>query len=378
MVNLTQKIASLLQSTHARRLFLGGALLFLTLSAFVLQRFWLHAPVKPVRHSVLTVDVVQPSWQLWPQNLPATGALSAWQEAVIGTSIGNVQIAQIFVDVGSRVSKGQLLAQLTSSSLLADVHKQQALVALAQANHVLATANAKRARQLKNSGALSKQQIQTYLINAQTAAADLASAEASLESSQITLGNTRIEAVDDGVISSRSATLGAVVTAGGELFRLIRQGRIEWQAEVDAAELALIQIGQKASLQLPNGHVQDGIVRMKAPTINANTGRALVYVQLPLDTPATAGDFASGYIELGTKSALTLPQTAIVLRDGRSYVFLLKADQTVSRQVVTTGRYQQDRVEVLTGINPSTPVIAAGGAFLSEGALVSVNARYQP
>ena len=111
-------------------------------------------------------------------------------------------------------------------------------------------------------------------------AAELDSAEADLQSKLTTLAQTRVLAVDDGIISSRSALLGNVVNTGAELFRLVRQGRIEWQAELDAQQLVHVKVGQVAHVTLPGGKVVNGAVRLVAPTLSISTGRAIVYISL--------------------------------------------------------------------------------------------------
>lgn len=124
-------------------------------------------------------------------------------------------------------------------------------------------------------------------------------------------------------MSSKIGIVGNVVSAGTELFRLVRQGRLEWRPELDARAIASVKAGQKAELTLPDGERIDGTVCVAAPTLSTSTGRAMVYVDLADVGTARAGMFASGLIRLGTASAITLPQTAIVMRDGRAYVYLV-------------------------------------------------------
>ena len=168
------------------------------------------------------------------------------------------------------------------------------------------------------------------------------------------------------------AVLGNVVNAGAELFRLVRQGRVEWRAELDARQLASARAGQSARLMLPSGMNVEGKVRLVSPTLSATTGRGTVYVSLEPGQGAQPGQFASGTIELDSKPALTLPQSAIVLRDGRSYVYVVDDKQRVASRVVVAGRRQGDRVEVVSGLEPRWRVVASGGAFLSEGAAVTI------
>jgi RND family efflux transporter MFP subunit len=164
-----------------------------------------------------------------------------------------------------------------------------------------------------------------------------------------------------------------VVGVGTELFRLIRQGRIEWRAEVTAAEIGRITLGAPVQVTAASGQQLQGKVRMVAPSVDAQTRNALVYVDLPAQTgSARAGMFAKGEITLGQSPALTVPQTAVVVRDGFSYVYTLGADQKVSQVKVQTGRQSGDRVEVLGGLKSDARVVASGGAFLNHGDTVRV------
>jgi RND family efflux transporter MFP subunit len=174
------------------------------------------------------------------------------------------------------------------------------------------------------------------------------------------------------VISSRTATVGAVLPAGTELFRMIRQGRLEWRAEVAAADLSRIRPGMKARVTPSGGQAVDGRVRMVAPTVDPATRNGIVFVDLARSPDTRAGMFARGEFELGQGEALTLPQSAVQLRDGFSYVFVVGADQKVQSQKVSTGRRVGERVEITAGLDANARVVAAGGGFLSDGDTVRV------
>jgi multidrug efflux pump subunit AcrA (membrane-fusion protein) len=118
-----------------------------------------------------------------------------------------------------------------------------------------------------------------------------------------------------------------------------------------------------------------GTVRIVAPTVDAQTRNALVFVDLPAaagqDGAFKAGMFASGEFVLGSSQALTIPQTALSLRDGFSYVFAVSSDDRVSQIKVQVGRRLGERVEV-SGVSASSRLVASGAAFLSEGDRVRV------
>ncbi|MFC0132922.1 efflux transporter periplasmic adaptor subunit [Massilia eurypsychrophila] len=322
----------------------------------------------------LTVTTVRASPARLPIKLAANGNVVAWQEAIIGSETGGFRLTEVRVNVGDIVKKGQVLAVFSADSVNADVAQARAALQETRANAAEAAANAARARTLQSSGALSGQQISQYMTAEQTANARIAASQATLSAQQLRLKYTQVVAPDSGVISARTATVGSVVGVGTELFRMIRQGRLEWRAEVTASELSRVKPGTSALVKAANGSELTGRVRMIAPTIDPQTRSALVYVDLPpmlgASAPFKAGMFASGQFELGISDAMTVPQQSVVVRDGFSYVFRLNADQRVSQLKVQTGRRVADRIEVVSGLTPETLVVVGGAGFLNDGDLV--------
>jgi RND family efflux transporter MFP subunit len=324
----------------------------------------------------LTVTTAKPESARLPVGLAANGNVAAWQEAVIGSESNGLRLADVKVNVGDVVRKGQVLAVFDAAPVEADLAQARAAVQEAQANAAAARADAERARALQSTGALSEQQITQYLTAERTAAARVASAKATVAQQQLRLKYAQVVAPDAGIISARSATVGAVAGVGTELFRLIRQGRLEWRAEVMSAELPRIKPGQKVVVKTAAGAGVAGRVRTVAPTVDAQSRVALVYVDLPpalsAGAPLKAGMFASGEFALGESAALTVPQQAVVVRDGFAYVFRLNADSRVSQLKVTTGRRLGERVEVTGGLAPDALVVTTGAGFLNDGDLVRV------
>ena len=324
----------------------------------------------------LTVTAEKPQPGTLPIRLSANGNIAAWQEAIIGSESNGLKLTQVMVNVGDVVRAGQVLATFSTDSTQADVAQARANLVDAQASALDAAANAERARTLQTSGALSAQQINQYLTLEKTARAKVEAAQAVLGAQQLKGRQTRVLAPDSGVISARNATVGAVVGSGTELFRMIRKGRLEWRAEVTSAELGRIKEGMPVTLRPASGGELMGSVRMIAPSVDPLTRSALVYVDLPApvskDSPAKAGMFARGDFEIGSSIALTVPQRALVVRDGFNYLFILSADQRVSQLKVQTGRLAGDRVEVLAGLPLDARVVVDGAGFLTEGDLVRI------
>jgi HlyD family secretion protein len=320
----------------------------------------------------LTVTVVQPQPATVPLTVAANGSIAAWQEASVGAEANGWRLADVRVNVGDRVRRGDVLATFSPELAEADLAQARASMAEAEATLAEAAANAQRARDLQPSGALSAQQITQFMTAERTAAARLEAQRATVRVQQLRLAQTRVLAPDDGVISARSATVGAVVPAGQELFRLIRKGRLEWRAELAASDLARVRPGQTVRLAPAGGSSIQGSVRMLAPTVDPATRNGLVYVDLPQPGAARAGMFASGEFELGSRQALTLPQTAVQQRDGFSQVMVAGADGRVSQRKVSTGQRVGDRIVITAGLDAAARVVASGGGFLADGDSVRV------
>ncbi|MFN4117808.1 efflux RND transporter periplasmic adaptor subunit [Acidovorax sp.] len=320
----------------------------------------------------MTVTTAQPQRTAVPVRLAANGNVAAWQEASVGAESNGLRLTDVRVNVGDVVKAGQVLATFAAETVQAEVAQVRASLLEAQANAAEAAANADRARSLQATGALSQQQIQQFTTAEKTAQARVEAAQATLNAQQLRLKHTQVVAPDSGVISARSATVGAVVGAGTELFRMVRKGRLEWRAEVTSTELGRIQPGAKVQVVADSGAKAEGTVRMVAPTVDPQTRNALVYVDLPPGTDFRAGMFARGDFGLGTSDALTVPQESLVVRDGFSYVFVVGGEQRVQMRKVQTGRRVADRVEILAGLDANAAVAVRGAGFLNDGDLVRV------
>lgn len=322
------------------------------------------------RQPSLTVAVARLQPMTLPIRVQANGNIMAWQEASIGTEANGLRLVEVMVNVGDRVRRGQALANFAADTMEAELAQSRATLAETGVALTEASANAERARALKESGALSVQQIQQYLSAERAARARRDAAEAVERTRRLRLAQTRIAAPDDGVISARAATVGAVMPAGQELFRLIRGGRLEWRAEVAAADLIKLKPGQKVRLTPTGGKVIEGRLRTLAPVIDIHTRNGLAYVDLPLSETMHAGMFARGEFEIGANEVMTLPQNAVQLREGFSYVMRIGPNARVIQTKVRLGRRSGDRVEIVSGLDTEDRVAVSGAAFLGDGDLV--------
>ncbi len=325
----------------------------------------------------LSVSTVTPVRETLAVRLPANGTIAAWDEAPIGTETAGLRLTEMRVAVGDLVKRGDVLAVFSSATLEAELAQTEAAVAEAQAQVSESRDNATRARSLQGTDALSAAQFAQYLSAEQIALARLQGARAQQQVVQARLSQTRILAPDAGIISARLASVGSVPQPGQELFRLIRQGRLEWRAEVTSDELLRIAPGARAQLSLPGGATVNGRVRILGPSVDPQTRNAVVHVDIPsMNTVDGArlrpGMFVRGAFLLGEVSTLVVTQSAIAMRDGFSYVFRIEPDQRVTQIRIETGRIAADRVEVTSGLKGGETLVGSGAGFLNDGDQVRV------
>lgn len=332
----------------------------------------------------LVVTTTLPEMREVDRALTASGSVAAWQEMSLGVELTGIRAAEVLVEVGDQVTAGQPLVRLDTRTLEVQARQAEAGVAQARASLELARANAARGERLVADGLISssdRDELRATLINAE---AQLSTAEANRDAARLNLGYATLRAPDAGVISARSVQPGQVVSASTELLRMIRQGRLEWQAELVEGDLSRVREGTLVELTSPRGNRIAGRVRAVSPSVDPATRTGLIYADLTEPGDLRAGMFAQGRILLGAVPATVLPRDAIIFRDGIPYVFVareLDSAQTdgatfnVEQRRIATGIQQGDVTEVSSGLTASERVVVRGAGFLSDGDLVrQVNA----
>ncbi len=325
-------------------------------------------PARPVR----SVSLITPKVEMWPDQIEAQGNIMPWQETRVGTEIGGLRLVSVLANVGDVVKKGQVLARLNPAPVEADLEAVNAQLMEMQAALAQAVATLDRGRRLAPSGGVSQQELTLYETQKQTAEARVNAARAQGKTQRLRLDSATLTAPDDGIISSRLAAEGAIVQAGSELFRLIRQGRLEWRAEVKGETLLKLSVGQEVMIKNPYGPDVKGRVRQLSPTIDLTTRNGLAYVDLPLDTNLKAGLFLSGTLAISKRKALVLPSSAVLSEGGTSRVFKVNADNRVEAVEVQLGRVKDDHVEISSGLDGKEHVIAHDLDLLKNGDPVNV------
>ena len=329
-------------------------------------------PVAETAQPSLTVSVALPTQQALPRRITASGSVAAWEPISLGVELSGQRVADVKVEVGDVVTAGQALLQLDDRSVAMELRQAEAALAQAQASLAVASANARRGERLKREQLIADSEADQLIAGELGAKAQRQTAQAQLENARLRLGFTTLRAPHAGVVSQRAVQPGQVVSAGTELLTLIRDGRLEWRAELPEGELIQVSPGVKALVPGPDGAVVEGSVRAVSPGLDPQSRTGTVYVDLPAPGALRAGMYAQGDLVLGDRPARTLPDQAVVERDGYRYVFVLGEGDVVAQRRVTLGARQQSLVEVMDGVQADERVVVEGAGFLSDGDRVRV------
>lgn len=321
------------------------------------------AEVSPARQ----VGWCTPRVDDWPDAISARGNVMPWQEMRIGAEIGGIRVSTVTAGVGDRVKKGQVLATLDAEAIDTDLESAKAQLAEAEATRAQAVATLERAKRLAPSGGVSQQELMLYETQRQTAEAKVRVAKAQERRQQLRLQNATIIAPDDGLISWAAATEGAIVHAGNELFRLIRQGRLEWRAEVKGDWMARLAKGQEVIIEGPDGSEVRGKVRLVSPTIDLASRNGLAYVDLPAGTQLQSGLNVSGRITVGKRKVLVVPVSAVLRRSGGTQVMVLDSENRIRAVDVIPGQSSDDWIEVTGRIDKHSRLVRKAAEDLAIG-----------
>ena len=350
-------------SGKVQRLVAVGLAATLLLSACGKRNKPADAAQKPATAMTVTVETVRT--EKVSRSVEATGSIQPWQEVIIGPEVGGYRVSAVLVDVGDKVRRGQTLVRLSADMLESEVASRQAALRSAEARATNAAAASRRGQTIAATGALSQANLDTLAADQVATQAQVETTRSDLATSTLRLKYTQVIAPDDGVVTSRLVSVGQVAQAGGEMLRLLRQGRVEWRAEVPESRLGQIKVGQDVSITSADGSVIAGKVRMVAPTVMVNSRSALVYVDIQ-NGQARPGMFAHGRISIGRGDALLVPVTSVVMLDGYSYVFVLKDGDVVERRLVQSVGVQGDTLEIASGLAAGETIAVKGAGFLKD------------
>jgi HlyD family secretion protein len=325
-----------------------------------------------------------------------TGTLVAREDIMVAAQIEGYAIQEIMVEEGDRVKAGQVLARLSRETIDASLAQNKAQIARAEAGiasartaiteaeaaRTQAQASFQRTQTLRSEGIASAEtfdlrqasarQTTARLAGAQEqlrlAEADKALAEAQRGELMIRSGRTEIKAPSDGIISRRSARIGAIASAAGEpLFRIIKDGAIELEADLSETTLARIKQAQKATIR-PAGHVEDLTATVRLISAEITKASRLGRVRLAIDKPdgLVIGSFARGMIEIARRDTVVTPLSAVLFTDEGARVQVVKDGAIVTRPI-TAGIRSGGRIEAKSGLEVGEVVVTISGTFLRNG-----------
>ncbi|AOA70716.1 efflux RND transporter periplasmic adaptor subunit [Stenotrophomonas rhizophila] len=321
--------------------------------------------------SALPVSLATVQQQTMARTVLVSGPVSAYEEMQLGVEISGQRVTALPVDVGQWVKQGQVLLQLDHRTLDSELAQADASLKQAQAAQDLARMNYERSAKLAAQQLISESSLDELRANRINAEAQTATARAARDAAKLRRDFADLRAPADGLISKRLVQPGQVVSGGTELLRLIRDGRLEWRAELPEDQLTGVAVGNTVELPYA-GAVVTGRIRAVTPGVDAQTRTGTLYADLPEPGTLKPGVYVEGRIVTGEGPVLTLPTAAIVQRDGHSYVFTVNDKQQAARLRVRTGQAVQGRTAILEGVKAGDRVVVDGAGFLGEGDRVRV------
>ncbi len=326
----------------------------------------------------------------------ASGLAGPVEQIQVAPLIEGQPIEALLADVGDKVTAGQTLARLSSSTL--ELQKAQLAASLASAKAQIAQAEAQliatksssdeAQRVATRTAALQKQgsASQVAADNAQSAAtsanaqvmvatqsleaarAQLTLVEAQQANIDLQLARTEVKAPVAGEITARNAQVGSIASAAGQpMFTLIRDNALELRADISESDLVRLAAGQSAKLTLVGAATAlDGQIRLVEPTIDTTTRLGHVRISFADSTPVRSGMFVEAQILVAEHAAIAVPVTAIGAFNGASTVMLVN-NGTVTRQPVKTGIREAGWVEITEGLTAGQTVVTKAGAFVTDG-----------
>lgn len=304
-----------------------------------------------------------------------SGAVAPVEEMQLGVEVSGLRVTELLIDVGQPVRRGQVLLRLDRRMLDSELQQAEAALREAEAGAALARANLARGENLAGERYISAGQLDELRAARTQSEARVGTARAGRDAAALRRSFAELRAPADGIVSKRLVQPGQVVAAGGELLRLIRDGRLEWRAELPVAQLSAVTPGDRIELRGPGGVVVEGRVRAVSPGVDAATRTGTVYADLPDPKGLAAGAYLEGRIDTERVRVATVPTAAVVLRDGFATLYTVepKDGAHVARaRRVRTGARDGAHVEVLDGPKPGQQVVVKGAGFLADGDVVRV------
>lgn len=367
------------------RLFIGAAIaaVCLALMAGGLPRLSAHTAVvrQTAELSTPTVAVVAPDHTPLQQSLVLPGDVEAFQEASIYARTSGY-LGHWSIDIGTHVHSGQLLAEIESPEIDAELAQARADAATASANYQIAKVTASRWEDMLKSQAVSQQSSEENVSAMKAKQAMLASAQANVNRLQQLQSFEKVYAPFDGVVTTRNVDVGALIDAGNggtpaALFKLAETDKLRVFVNVPQDNAADVTLGARATVTLPQypGRTFEGRVARTSGAIDPVSRTLRVEVDMDnADGSVPPGAYAQVTLALtAEKATLSLPANALLFRPKGVAVATVDSKDRVQLIPVTLGRDFGTRVNIRTGLRGNERVIVNPGDAISDGQPVNIN-----
>lgn len=324
---------------------------------------------KPI--AAQTVSVAPVAVLPLPRVINASGTISAWEEVPVGAETGGLTATAVNAEEGQFVRQGQVLVALNDTLLRAQLRQQEASVTSARATLAEAEASLKRSRELLAKGFLSQASLDTATARQATAAAQVAAAEAARGETAARVAQASIRAPVSGLIVRRSVTKGQIVSAGSELFRIVRDGRMELDAELPETDLGVVKAGMAATITSEQVGQADGAVRIVTSEVDPQTRLGVARIALSSMGAFRPGMFARAQIRAGDQASPVVPSAAILYRQNQPGVFLVDSNRKAQFRKVGIVARTGD-ITAVSGVSAGEEIVVDGAGFLGDGDAVRV------
>lgn len=373
---------SAVERQHLKRIaIVAGVIIALAMAYGMYSRLKAQAALRDVteRATVLTVNVINPELTGDSGDLVLPGTVRAFTDAPIYARTSGY-LKRWYVDIGQAVRSGQLLAELETPEVDAQLRQAQADLGTAQANYKLAKATGDRWQSLLATGVVAKQDVEDKVGDADAKQAQVESARANVLRLQELESFKRIVAPFDGIITARGTDVGALITAGSnngaELFHIAAIKKLRIHVPVPQRYASSIQTGMKATLTVTDrpGKTYQATVTHTANAIDDASHTLLI--ELAMDNPGELlpGAYAEVRLNLADKiNTLRLPTNALLLRaDGLQAATVNEQNQVVMK-TVQAGRDFGKSMEIVAGLEAQDRIIINPPDSITDGIKVTIS-----
>ncbi len=318
---------------------------------------------------VPTVTIMVPGRTQVARTLTASGALAARRDQPVGVAGEGGMVTRVYVDAGSWVRQGQVLATVDRSVQSQEAAQLGANIQVARADAQLAQNELDRAQSLVARGFVSQADVDRKRGARDAAAARVRVAQAQLGATRARVRRLDIRAPTAGLVLARSVEVGQVVGGGsGALFRLAAGGAMEMRAALPQQDISGIRVGLPASVTpIGSATTVSGTVWQVSPTIDPQSRQGEVRIAIPYSPAIRPGGFAEARILAGATTAPLLPQSAVLSDAKGNYVYVINAKNEVVRRDVRVGTVNDTGVTVVEGLTGQEAIVVSAGPFLNPG-----------